>query len=167
MFWKILFYFSKKYIKIQNFTKNPKIILRKLCGHFTWSGPVGFRQPGFSWFSVILGDFRWFSAISTNFQDFCHFVWFWSQVHGFGWGRAGQATGSRTRPRQPTGRTHWGDQGCIYMDIKKNSPNHQKGDLFTKKWTQGPPPAWWLESLVHIFNAFSQGNLPSTRNIRI
>ena len=48
-------YFSKKYIKIQNFTKNPKITLRKLCEHFKWSGPVGFRKAGFSGVLVIFG----------------------------------------------------------------------------------------------------------------
>ena len=46
-------YFSNKYIKIQNFSKNPKITLRKLCEHFKWSGPVGFRKAGFSGFWVI------------------------------------------------------------------------------------------------------------------
>ena len=40
----MLFYFSKKSIKIQNFPKNPKITLRKSCEHFKWSGPVGLRH---------------------------------------------------------------------------------------------------------------------------
>ena len=52
---KNIILFLKKYIKIQNFTKNPKITLRELCEHYKWSGPVGFCKAGFSGGLVIFG----------------------------------------------------------------------------------------------------------------